>query len=160
MKRISFVVAMVILCLSASSVMFGADNPNIGTWNLNVDKSKITPGSLPKSLTRTVSADGDNVKYSYEGTSADGTALAYGFTVKYDGNDNPITGSGMPFGADQIAIKRLGSHSFSSTLKRGGKVVATTKSTVSSDGKTATLTSKGTDQNGKTVSSTLVYDKQ
>jgi hypothetical protein len=159
MKRISFVVAMVVLCLSASSVMFGADNPNIGTWKLNVDKSKMTPGPLPKSMTRTVSADGDNVKYSYEGTAADGTAMGYSFTAKYDGNDNPVTGH-APYGADQIALKQLGPHSFSGTSKRGGKVVGTTKVAVSSDGKTATLTSKGTDENGKAVSSTLVYDKQ
>jgi hypothetical protein len=159
MKRISFVLGALALCLSASSVMFGADNPNIGTWKLNVDKSKMTPGPLPKSLTRTVSADGDSVKYNYEGTTADGTAMGYSFTAKYDGNDNPITGH-APYGADQIALKQLGSHSFSGTLKRGGKVVGTTKVIVSRDGKMATLTSKGTDENGKAVSSTLVYDKQ
>jgi len=54
------------------------DNPVLGTWTLNLEKSKFTGMPTPKSLTRTVSADGDSVKYSYEGTGADGAALTYG----------------------------------------------------------------------------------
>jgi hypothetical protein len=67
------------------------------------------------------------VKYSFEGTGADGTALAYSFTVKYDGKDVPVTGSGMPYGADHIAIKRVDSHTFSATLQKANEVVATTR---------------------------------
>jgi hypothetical protein len=160
MKRVSLLLAVVVLCLGVPALMLGQDNPNIGTWKLNVEKSKYTGIPAPKGLTRTVSADGDSVKYSFEGTGADGTALAYSFTVKYDGNDVPVTGSGMPYGADHVDIKRVDSHTFSATLKKGDKVVATSRSVVSHDGKTTTLTSKGTDANGKAGSSTQVYDKQ
>jgi hypothetical protein len=159
MKRVSLILAVVVLCLGVPALMLGQDNPNIGSWKLNVEKSKYTGIPAPKSLTRTVTADGDSVKYSFEGTGADGTALAYGFTVKYDGNDVPVTGSGAPFGADHIAIKRVDSHRFSATLKKGDKVVATSKSVVSHDGKTTTLNSEGTDADGKAVRSTQVYDK-
>jgi hypothetical protein len=140
--------------------MLGQDNPNIGNWKLNTEKSKYTGIPAPKSLTRTVTADGDSVKYSFEGTGADGSALAYSFTVKYDGKDAPVAGTGMPYGADHIAIKRIDSHTYSATLKKADKVVGTTKTVVSHDGKTTTLTTKGTDANGKAVSSTQVYDKQ
>ena len=67
---------------------------------MNLGKSKYPAGMAPKSLTRTVSADGDTVTYKFDGTGADGTAFSYGFTSKYDGKDSEITGTGMPFGAD------------------------------------------------------------
>jgi hypothetical protein len=160
MKRVSIILAVVVLCLGVPGLMLGQDNPNIGTWKLNTGKSKYTGIPAPTSLTRTVTADGDSVKYSYEGTGADGAALTYGFTVKYDGNDNAITGSGMPYGADHIAIKRIDSHTFSATLKKDGKVIGTSRSVVAHDGKTMTLTGKGTDASGKAVSSTQIYEKQ
>ena len=161
MKRVSVILAVVVVvCLGVPALMLGVDNPNIGTWKLNIEKSKYSGMPAPKSLTRTVTAEGDAVKYSFEGTGADGSALSYSFTVKYDGKDAPITGSGMPYGADQIAIKRITSHKYSATLKKDGQVVGTSTSVISPDRKTTTLNGKGTDAKGKAVSSTQVYDKQ
>jgi hypothetical protein len=114
----------------------------------------------PKSLTRTVSADGDNVTYKFEGEGADGAAISYGFTSKYDGTDSEVSGNGMPFGADHIAIKQLNSHQLSATMKKGDKPAGTSSATVSHDGKMLTLTSKGMDANGKPVKTVAVYDKQ
>jgi hypothetical protein len=160
MKRVSLILAVVVLCLGVPALMLGQDNPNIGTWKLNLEKSKFTGTPAPKSVTRTVTADGDSVKYSFEATGADGTALAYGFTVKYDGNDYPATGNGVPSGADHIAFKRVNSHSFVGTLKKDEKVVVTSQIVVSHDGKTTTVTSKGTGSDGKPMSTVQVYDKQ
>jgi hypothetical protein len=155
MRRIAFVLVVAVLCLGGPSLIVAQSNPNVGTWKLNLEKSKFPSGMAPTSLTRTVSVDGDSVKYSFEGQGPDATALTYGFTVKYDGKDYEVTGAGMPYGADHIAIKRINSHMFSATLKKGDKIVATTNTTVSHDGKTTTLNSKGTD-----VKSTSIYDKQ
>ena len=160
MKQVCMILAVLVLCLAVPSLMLAQANPNLGTWKLNAEKSKYNGIPGPKTLTRTVTADGDSVKYSFEGTGADGAALNYSFTVKYDGKDNPVTGSGMPYGADQIALKRLSSHKFSATLKKGGKTVATSGSVVSPDGKMMTLTGKATDASGKAVSSVQIYDKQ
>jgi hypothetical protein len=160
MKRVSLILSVIVLCLGIPALMLGEDNPNIGAWKLNTEKSKYNGIPAPKSLNRTVTAEGDSVKYSFEGTGVDGSALSYSFTVKYDGKDAPITGSGMPYGADQIAIKRITSHKYSATLKKDSKIVGTSTSVVSPDGKTMTLTGKGTDAKGKAVSSTQVYDKQ
>jgi hypothetical protein len=159
MKQVCMILVVFALCLAVPSLMLAEDNPVIGTWKLNAEKSKYSGIPAPKNLTRTVTADGDSVKYSFEGTGSDGAALNYSFTVKYDGKDYPTTGSGMPFGADQIAIKRVSSNRFSATLKKDGKIVGTSASTVSKDGKTITLIGKGT-ADGKAVSSTQVYDKQ
>jgi hypothetical protein len=140
--------------------MLAADtNPNVGTWKLNLEKSKYPAGQAPKSLTRTVTADGDNVKYSFEGQAADGSVLTYSFTVQYGDKDYDVSGP-APYGADHISIKRINSHQFAATLKKGDKVVGTSQTTVSRDGKTATLNGKGTDKDGKPVKTLQVYDKQ
>jgi hypothetical protein len=160
MKRASLILAVAVLCLGVPALMLGQANPNIGTWKLNLEKSKFTGVPAPKSLTRTVTADGDSAKYSFEGTGADGTALAYGFTAKYDGKDYAVSGNGAPSGADHISFKRVNSHSFVGTLKKDGKVVVTSQIVVSHDGKMTTVSSKGTGSDGKPMHTVQVYDKQ
>ena len=160
MKRSASIFAVAVVCLALAGSMFADSKAFVGTWKLNLDKSKYPAGQAPKSLTRTLSADGDTVTYKFEGVGADGTAVNYGFASKLDGKDSEVTGTGMPYGADHIAIKQQNSHATSATLKKGDKIVGTSSATVSHDGKTLTLTSKGTDAKGKPVKSVSVYDKQ
>ena len=153
MKQTLLALVALAICLVAPTLMKADTSALVGTWKLNTAKS--TPaGTVPKSLTRTITADGDSVSYSFEGTAADGSALKYSFTVKYDGKSYPITGTG------HITLKQLNSHMTQGTLKIGDKVIATVTTTVSHDGKTATVSSKGTDKDGKPVKQTQVYDKQ
>ena len=160
MKRSSSIFAVAVVCLALAGSMLADSTAFVGTWKLNLDKSKYPAGQAPKSLTRTVSADGDTLTYKFEGAGADGAALTYGFASKLDGKDSEVTGTGMPYGADHIAIKQQNSHMTSATLKKGDKIVGTSTATVSHDGKTLTLTSKGTDANGKPTKSVSIYDKQ
>src|ERR1035438_10135051 len=63
-------IAMAITTVAA----FGADN-TLGTWKLNVAKSKYTPAPMPvKSLTVTREASDGGVKQTVTGERADGTA--------------------------------------------------------------------------------------
>jgi hypothetical protein len=156
MKR-SFILLSVVLCLVFATVSRGQDNPFVGTWKLDTAKSKYPAGKMPKSMTRTVEADGTGAKYHSEGEAADGSKLDFSFSTKYDGKDGKVDGTGMPFGADTVAIKRLSSHKVSATLKKDGKLVGNSTSTVSADGKTTTLIMKPTDG---TAGTTSVYDKQ
>ena len=160
MKRRSSILAVAVVCLALAGSMFADSKAFVGTWKLNLEKSKYAAGQAPKSLTRTVSADGDAVTYKFEGVGADGTAFSFSFTSKYDGKDAEVTGAGMPYGADHIAIKQVNSHETTATLKKGDKVVGSSTATVSHDGKMVTLTSKGTDANGKPTKSMSIYDKQ
>jgi hypothetical protein len=159
MKQTSLALVALAVCLVAPTLMKADTSAFVGTWKLNLEKSTFTAGTAPKSMTRTITADGDSVTYSFDGTAADGSALKYSFTVKYDGKDYPITGTG-PNGSDHITLKQINSHMTQGTLKIGDKVVATVHTTVSHDGKTATVNSKGTDKDGKPVKQNQVYDKQ
>src|ERR1700674_3203418 len=106
MKRALAYVVVAMFVAMASAQVFAQANPLLRTWKLNTAKSKYTGSPMPKEMTRTVEADGDSVKYTYAGTAADGSPSSYGFTVKYDGKDYPMTGS-APGGVDMTAIKRI-----------------------------------------------------
>jgi hypothetical protein len=158
MKRILGLVAIVVLAAFAAGPLHAQSNPLVGTWKLNLEKSKYNPGPAPMSLTRTIEAQGDGVKYSFDGISADGTRIAYSFTVYFDGKDYPITGS-MPSGADTIAGKRIDSKMYEATMKKADKVIGTSKVRVSKDGKVTTVTSRGTNAAGQPTDDVAVYDK-
>ncbi len=158
MKRALKFVAIALLAVIASYPVHAQTNPLVGTWKLNVTKSKFDPGPAPKSLTRTIEAQGDALNYTFAGVSADDKPMAYGFAIKFDGKDNPITGS-MPSGADTIAAKRIDSNSFQATLKLGGKVIGISRVTVSKDGKVTTVDSKGTNASGVKTHDVQVYEK-
>lgn len=159
MKRASRFVAIAFLAFVGGSTLHAQSNPLVGTWELNTAKSKYDPGPMPKSLTRTVEAQGDGVKYTFAGVAADGNPIAYGFSVQFDGKDNPISGS-MPQGADTISAKRTDSNHYAATLKKGGKVVGTAKVSVSKDGKVTTVDSTGTTASGAKGHDVQVYDKK
>ena len=159
MKRVLGFVAIALFALVGSCTLRAQSNPLVGTWKLDIAKSKYDPGPAPRSLTRTVEAQGNGVKYAFEGVAADGKAIVYGFSVQFDGKDNPISGS-IPSGADTIAATRTDSSHFVAILKKGGKVIGTSKVTVSKDGKVTTVDSTGTAETGAKTHDVQVFDKQ
>ena len=159
MKQTLLALVALAICLVAPTLMKADASALVGTWKLNVAKSTFSGATAPKNMTRTITADGDNVTYSFDCVAADGSPLKYSFTVKYDGKDYAITGTG-PNGSDHINLKQVNSHMTQGTLKIGDKVVATVHTTVSHDGKTTTVNSKGTDKDGKPLKQNQVYDKQ
>ena len=47
------------VCLVAPTLMKADSSAFVGTWKINLEKSKYPAGAAPKSLTRTITADGD-----------------------------------------------------------------------------------------------------
>jgi hypothetical protein len=159
MKRWLGYFAVLILSAVACAPVFAQNDALVGTWKMDTAKSKYTGVPAPKELTRTVEASGDSYKYTYSGTAADGSSISYGFTVKFDDKDYPVTGR-APGGFDMIAIKRINAHDYTATQKKGEKAMGTAKVVISKDGKVTTITAKGTGEDGKAVSYTSVYEKQ
>jgi hypothetical protein len=159
MKRALRFAVITLLAVAGSSAVRAQSNPLVGTWKLNLTKSKYSPGPMPKSLTRTVEANGDGVKYTFAGVAADGTPISYGFSATFDGKDNPVSGS-MPSGADTISAKRIDATHYIATLKKGGKDVGTSKVTVSKDGKVTTVDATASTAGGAKEHDVQVYDKQ
>ena len=135
---------------------FAADN-SLGTWKLNMEKSKFTPSAPVKSLTSTREASDGGVKVTTTGERADGTPINASYTAKYDGKDYPVTGA--PY--DTIAIKKANANTYTAKLKnKGDKYSTTARSVISRDGKTMTTAINGTDGKGEPISYTMVYEKQ
>jgi len=137
---------------------FGADN-SLGTWKLNVEKSKYTPAPMPlKSLTVTREAGDGGVKVTTTGERTDGTALNASYTAKYDGKEVSVTGNAS---YDMISIKQVNANTFTDERKKtGGPYKAAGRTAISGGGKVMTTTAKGTNADGKEFTSTFVFDKQ
>ena len=112
----------VVLGAGLGHVSAQASNPRLGTWKLNVEKSKYHPGPAPQSTTMKIEAAGEGEKATTEGVNAAGTATRTEYTAQYDGKDSPITGSQN---ADTVALKRLDARTIERTDKKGEKVVVT-----------------------------------
>jgi hypothetical protein len=140
----------------SSSVALAADNW-LGTWKLDVAKSKFVPGPGPQSQTLTFEATKEGIKVTSHRVDAEGKATHGGYVSKYDGKDVPWEGNPV---ADTASPKKIDDNSYENTWKKAGKVVMTSKGVVSKDGKTLTINNTGTDSQGRTVNNTLVFDKQ
>lgn len=150
---------MVIVALSLTQLLLGQTDLFLGTWKLNVKKSKFDPGPPRKSETRIVITGPTGMKVSVDRVNGDGSTQEFEYTTNLDNKSYPIIGQG-PYGADSIAANLTAPNAIQSTLTKGGKVVATATTVVSSDGRVLTVTTKGTDSSGKHFTNTGVYDKQ
>jgi len=152
-----FALVGVALILFGSTALAQKDN-TLGTWKLNVAKSKYNPGPPPISETRVYEAwETDGVKATHTRVQADGTRATLGFSARYDGKDYPYTGSPD---YDTIAMRRVDANTIESTLKKGGKVIQMTTAVVSGNGKVRTITYTGTNAKGQKVNNVVVFDKQ
>jgi hypothetical protein len=157
MRNKLFFTSTVLLAVSALALVASAPDSNVGTWQLNLAKSTYSPGPAPKSATLTIEAHDGGIKYTSHGENAEGSPFHIEFTAKYDGQDNPVTGS-PDF--DSIAIKRIDAHTLEATTKKDGTVMVTSRTVISHDGKTRTLTSKGKNAAGQDVNNVVAYDRQ
>jgi hypothetical protein len=145
----------VVLGLAVISAQ-GTD-PRVGSWQLNVAKSKYTPGPAPKSQTLKIEAVGKAEKVTSETVSDTGAKTVTEYTAEYDGKPHPLKGSAV---ADMVTLKRVDSHTTERVDTKNGKVMTTYNRSVSKDGKTMTVTIKGTDAQAKPISNVVVFEKQ
>lgn len=132
-------------------------DPLLGTWDLNVAKSKFNSGPAPKSESRTYVVAGTEIKATAKGVDANGKPTTGAWTVNYDGKDRPATGL---VNGDALSLKRIDAFSAEFTQKKAGKVIASGKRVISKDGKVMTISTKGTNANGKSYEDVQVFDKR
>jgi hypothetical protein len=145
------------LVVLVSQAGFAQGDSLLGTWVLNVAKSKYTPGPPPKEQTTIFEAAGQGVKVTTKGTDSAGKPTMTAYTANYDGKDYPVIGNPD---WDMVSLKRIDANTVEFTRKRAGKVVQTATSVVSTDGKTRTITSTGVNAQGQKINNTGVYEKK
>ena len=135
----------------------GAVDPVVGTWTLNLAKSKFDGSPELKSQTRAYTEDSDGISVTVTGERTDGTAISQQSTFKYDNKAYQWTGSAD---YDAISLKRVNGSTVTAVLMKTGKTVGTTTRSISGHGKVLTLSTKLTGADGKASSTVLVFDKQ
>jgi hypothetical protein len=142
-------------CMAAGAAE--SPDPVVGTWTLNLAKSKFAAGTAPQSQTRVYTQSADGTSLSVTGVSADGTAMSQKSTFKYDGKEYPFSGSPD---WDGISLKKVNNSTVSGTMKLGGKPVGTTVRSISDHGKKLTLTTNAKNAKGKKYHAVAVFDRQ
>jgi len=149
-----FTAAAITLAIALGGTAFAQA---VGTWKLNLAKSKYPQGQAPKSTTLVYEAAGEGIKVTVDQVPADGPTIHYVYTANYDGKDVPVVGNPN---ADMQARTRVNATTTKLINKKDGKILSTATLVVSADGKTLTITTTGKDAKGQTIDSVAVYDKQ
>jgi hypothetical protein len=150
-KTISLAMALSV----ATAAMCFANNPTLGTWKLNENKSTFGDGAGKTTLVVWEKVGGQQ-KCTVEGTDANGHKTHSVWTGKLDGKFYAVTGDPQ---ADQRSFKTSDENTIDMVSQKHGKTVGDGTIVVASDRKTRTVTSTMTNAKGEKVTSTLAYDK-
>jgi hypothetical protein len=138
---------------------FAQSDPFAGLWQLNLAKSKYTPGPAPKSQTVYIQSEGQSRKLTAVGINPAGNVLGPAVWSEYveDGKPHPVTGNAN---FDSQTYTRVDANTINISRLKEGKTVGTATAVVSPDGKTMTFTNSTTQATGRQVNDIQVYDKQ
>jgi hypothetical protein len=135
-----------------------ADDPMLGSWKLNVGKSKFGSGPAIQAETNQVEPYGGNgIKLTAQITKPDGTKVTESYAGTFDGKEFSVEGDPN---VDAAYLKRIDANSMERINKKAGKPTTTMHYVVSKDGKTKTVTVTGTTAQGQIVDTVLVFERQ
>lgn len=136
----------------------GAENdPLVGTWKLNLSKSKYDPGPPPQSLVHKYESTGkDSYKNTRDGIDANGKPIHMELDLVFDGKEHPVN---RPR-ADAIMDRRIDAYNLEGMSMKEGRLITVIMRSVSKDGSTLTFKQMGTDAQGRPFSTLEVFDKQ
>lgn len=145
------VATFVFLSVAASTLVVAADSAFTGTWKLNVEKSKFSPGPPTQSETVTINPDG---KVSVEEVNGAGQSESWSYTPS---EGTPATITGLP---DSTVIeKKTDERTIEHTWKLGESNL-TGRGVLSKDGRKMTYTLRGKNGKGQPIHNVLVFEKQ
>jgi hypothetical protein len=140
--------------------MAQAPAPWIGTWKVNLAKSKFDPANLaPKSQTiKQEAVPGGGFKATVDGVDAQGKPTHQELMTMFDGKVTEVKGA--PDANTTRVYKRIDDRTYEYVQSVAGKVTVTSRTVVAADGKTRTNTTKGKNAQGQTINNVIVYDRQ
>ena len=160
MTKHALLAAVAVLALVAAAAAQSKDDPSLGTWKLNVARSKFTPGPPIKADTRSYELQDGWLIVTTETTQASGEKTGVRFAAKFDGKDYPQIGRFAPSVA-LISYQSVDRRTLKYTVKdTTGTVTSTNTRTISADGKTMTIEQKSMDANGRPVLNVELFERQ
>lgn len=151
-RAVSMLVVALFVAAAGLTVTGQSADQWVGTWKLNVAKSKSTL----RSQTTQLEAVPNGVRTVIDTVDAQGKATHSEVIAMLDGKEYEMKGVAMP---TTRAYKRVG-RDYEFVTRVNGKVINTSRGAVSADGKTRTLTTTGTDPQGKPVNAVAIFDRQ
>jgi hypothetical protein len=130
-------------------------DPLLGSWQLDVAKSRYVPGPPPRSETRTYVRDKDGMKGTIRRQRDDGREEVIEYRADFD-REYPVMGTEA---YDTIRLRRIDAHTADAVLSHGGRVFGTARRVVSEDGRTLTIAFRQEDR-GVLENNTAVYRKK
>lgn len=152
----SYVCALTAVALSVPLV-YGATDPFVGTWRLNVRQSRYAPGACPKRMVIEMEAAGDGIRYRSETTHANGNSSRSEYTAEYNGKEAIVTGTNGLM--TPVSLKRVERNVVVASYMRALQVLATSRRVVSGGGRVMTITTVSKTREGKVVTNVGVYDR-
>ena len=151
-------VSLVLAILLAAVGLQAQDNPIMGTWTLNLSKSKYVSEPPPRSRTLQFEPVGGNgLRLINDAVLANGEKTHIDETFLQDGKEHALHGSANADTHINVAFDKYNSQTIN---YKGGKPVQVLKRMVSPDGRTLTIIVSRTDANGNPVDDFRVFDKQ
>ena len=155
-RNILTTTALALAVVTASALpSFAQSNPLIGTWKLNLEKSKFVSGTAPKEQTNVYTQDGQNIKNTSKGVDYQGNPFETILLHIYDGQPHPSTGN--PF-YDSSTYTKIDDHTIFWSRSKNGKQVLVGRMVMAPDGKSYTTANVTTV--GKGGTDTTVAERQ
>ena len=140
--------------LFAASIF--AATPDVGTWKIDIEKSKLINPTSWNGRRMIVELTGNGRRITFERPMPNGQIQKQAAVRSDDGKESVVEGSA----GDTTTTLRIDDFHHRTIFKTNGKQTAVLDSTVSPDGKVMTNTLKGTDNNGKAVDEIRVWNRQ
>lgn len=128
----------------------------LGSWRLDIVKSRYTPGPPPRSETRTYARDQQGMKGTINRRRDDGREEVIQYRADFD-HEFPVMGTQA---YDTIRLKRIDARTAEAVLSHAGRVFGTARRVISDDGRTMTITFRQEDRAGVLENNVAVYRKQ
>jgi len=149
---------LLVAALAATNLMFAAD-PAVGTWKLNLAKSKIPPApGAPAEMTVILEDQNGQVVSTSKGKQSDGKPISQKTSFPSEGGAINFLEPAPP--ADLSGqVKRIDADTLEFITLRDGKEVQSSHNVLSKDRKTLTITGKAMTPQGP-VEFVEVLEKQ
>lgn len=153
-----------LLTISAGSLLAQKQDLLVGTWKLNLEKSKFDPprtGPQPQSVMRTFEDRGGGLLIATTETiTADGKKELTVAPFKRDGKPYPLATDTGSHTVVMMAFKKVDAHNNTHTTIVNGNVVQNGTEIISADGKTYTEERKGTNPRGQQIDNVFIWERQ
>jgi hypothetical protein len=128
----------------------------LGVWQLDVAKSRYTPGPPPRNETRTYVRDKEGMKGTIHRRRDNGMEEVIEYRADFD-HEYPVMGTPA---YDTIQLKRIDAYTAEAVLSHAGRVFGTARRIISQDGRTLTIMFRQEDRGGNLQNNVAIYRKQ